>query len=89
MKEQVLQNLSAVLRALNAVTVSGKENLANLGGSITMLEQMYSALSNADFKESEGRTERPTRTNRVERGERPERTDDRRGRSVSEGVSED
>ena len=92
MKEQVLQNLSAVLRALNTVTVSGKENLANLGGSINMLEQIFSALSNADFKEHEERdmpAPRPDRAERGERSERHERPERRRERTADEGVIED
>lgn len=44
MKDRVLQNISSVIVALNSISVSGKSNLANLSGSITVLEELYAAL---------------------------------------------
>ncbi len=49
MKEELLQQLSAVLGALNAVSVSGKQNLTNLSGSIAVLEQISAALQDAEI----------------------------------------
>ena len=49
MKEQIMQNLSAVIGALNNITVSGKNNLSNLAGSISVLEEVLSALAQAEF----------------------------------------
>ena len=37
MKDEIMNRLAAVLNALNAVSVNGKQNLANLSGSIAML----------------------------------------------------
>lgn len=39
-KTQILQRVSAIITALNAVNVSGKQNLANLYGSIAALEEL-------------------------------------------------
>lgn len=33
MKDEIMNRLAAVLNALNAVSVNGKQNLANLSGS--------------------------------------------------------
>lgn len=49
MKEQIMQNLAAVLNALNNVSTSGKENLGNLSGSIVMLENIFAVLSDCDI----------------------------------------
>lgn len=49
MKEQVMQRLALVLNALNNVSVSGKANLANLSGSITMLEEVANILNDAEI----------------------------------------
>ena len=51
MKEKIMQELQAVVNALNTISVSGKENLGKLGGSISVLENIFGALSNADVKE--------------------------------------
>lgn len=40
MKDQVMQQLGFVLNALNNVYVKGKANLANLSGSIAILEEV-------------------------------------------------
>lgn len=45
MKEQVLQNIGAVINALNQVSTKGEENLSNLGGSISMLRKVYDQIN--------------------------------------------
>ena len=52
MKDQVLQQLGFVLNALNNVYVKGKTNLANLSGSIAILEEVTDVLNNAEFIEA-------------------------------------
>lgn len=42
MKENIIQNINAVINALNNVTVCGKQNLYNLSGSIKILEDIVS-----------------------------------------------
>jgi len=37
MKEEIMQRLTLVLGALNSISVSGKQNLGNLGGSIAAI----------------------------------------------------
>ena len=49
MKEKTIQQLVLVLNALNSIAVSGKSNLANLSGSISILEEVVSALDNIKF----------------------------------------
>lgn len=51
MKEDIMQRITVVLNALNSVSVNGKANLANLSGSIAMLEEIASLLSHADVTE--------------------------------------
>lgn len=51
MKDQIMQNLNAVLAALNTITVSGKINLANLSGSITVIEMVLNDLQRAELIE--------------------------------------
>lgn len=51
MKEKMMQELQAVLNALNGVSVSGKENLGRLGGSISVLETILTELSGAEVAE--------------------------------------
>ena len=51
MKEKIMQELQAVVNALNTISVSGKENLGKLGGSISVLENIFGELSNAEAKE--------------------------------------
>ena len=52
MKNDILGRLSAVLSALNSVSVCGKANLANLSGSITMLEEVAQILNDAEIAEA-------------------------------------
>lgn len=49
MKEEIMQRLSLVLNALNSISVSGKANLANLSGSISIIEETCSILNDADI----------------------------------------
>lgn len=49
MKEQIMNSIVAVLNALNDISVSGKSNLSNLGGSIAVLEDIYKAVSHANI----------------------------------------
>ena len=51
MKEKMMQELQAVLNALNGVSVSGKETLGRLGGSISVLETILTELSSAEVAE--------------------------------------
>ena len=53
MKDELLQRIYAVLNALNNISVSGKANLANLSGSIAMLEEIGTMLSEAEIKSKE------------------------------------
>lgn len=52
MKTEIMQRLNLVLNALNSVSVSGKANLANLSGSIAMIEEVGQMLSNAEIIEN-------------------------------------
>ena len=49
MKDEIMQRLAVTLNALNSISVSGKANLANLSGSIAMLEEVVSIINNADI----------------------------------------
>ncbi len=51
MKDELIQSLSVVLNALDNIEVKGKANLANLSGSIAMIENVISALGSAEFAE--------------------------------------
>lgn len=53
MKEDIMQRITVVLNALNSVSVNGKANLANLSGSIAMLEEIANLLSHADIAEKD------------------------------------
>jgi len=50
MKEEIVANLVTVVNALNSVSVSGKTNLANLSGSIAMLENVIDKLTSASIE---------------------------------------
>jgi len=50
MKEEIMQRLTVTLNALNSITVSGKPNLANLSGSIAMLEEVCAIISEAEVE---------------------------------------
>lgn len=45
MNEEIRTQLAQVLQALNSISVSGKANLANLAGSISVLEDILRQLS--------------------------------------------
>lgn len=51
MKEQVMQRLVLALNALNSISVSGKTNLANLSGSIAILEEIVNILNGVEIIE--------------------------------------
>ena len=57
MKEKTIQQLVLVLNALNSITVSGKSNLANLSGSISILEEVVSSLDGIKFVQNAGESE--------------------------------
>lgn len=48
MKDEIMQRIAVVLNALNTVLVSGKQNLANLSGSIAVIEEIAGMLEGAD-----------------------------------------
>lgn len=50
MKDEIMNRLAAVLNALNAVSVNGKQNLANLSGSIAVIEEVAAMLSDASIE---------------------------------------
>ena len=50
MKNDILNRLSAVISALNNITVSGKQNLANLSGSISILEETCSIINSCNIE---------------------------------------
>ena len=51
MKEEILNRLVAVLNALDNISVHGKMNLANLSGSIAILEEIMKSLSDCEITE--------------------------------------
>ena len=53
MKNEVMQRLAVVLNALNNIDVKGKTNLANLSGSIAMIEEVSAMLNSVDFAEEQ------------------------------------
>ena len=48
MKDEIMQRLIAAVNALNTIPVSGKQNLANLSGSINVIEEVLGMLEGAD-----------------------------------------
>lgn len=62
MKETILQNLIAVLNALNNISVSGKQNLGNLSGSIAVIEEITGMLEGADVISKEQEAEKADET---------------------------
>lgn len=49
MKDEIMQRLIAAVNALNTIPVSGKQNLANLSGSINVIEKVLGMLDGADI----------------------------------------
>lgn len=49
MKNEIMQRLALVLSALNGISVSGKQNLGNLGGSIAAIEEIAGMLEGTDI----------------------------------------
>lgn len=58
MKTDIMQRLNLILGALNSISVSGKSNLANLSGSIAMLEEVAQMLNGAEIVEIEKSTKK-------------------------------
>ena len=58
MKTEIMQRLNLILGALNSISVSGKTNLANLSGSIAMLEEVAQKLNGVEVVESDEPTEK-------------------------------
>ena len=55
MKEDILQRLDLTLGARNSISVKGKENLANLSGSIAMIEEVMKILHGANITQPESK----------------------------------
>lgn len=55
MNEEIVQQLTIVLNALNTIPVSGKQNLANLSGSIAVIEEIIGTLENAEAAAAKGK----------------------------------
>jgi len=53
MKNDILGRLSAVLSALNSISVCGKANLANLSGSIAVLEEVKEIVAVSEIQKAE------------------------------------
>lgn len=51
MKNEVIGKISVVINALNGITVCGKNNLANLSGSIAVLEELATLLNKLEITE--------------------------------------
>ncbi len=49
MKDEIMQRLIAAVNALNTIPVSGKQNLANLSGSINVIEEVLGMLDGDDI----------------------------------------
>lgn len=49
MKDEIMQRLNVVLNALNSISVRGKSDLANLSGSIAVVEEVASMLDSAEI----------------------------------------
>ena len=47
-KIQIISELKATITALNGINVCGKQNLANLYGSISMLEEVTKIIEKSD-----------------------------------------
>lgn len=53
MKDEIMQRLSAVINALNTVSVSGKHNYNTMAGSISILEGLLEQLASVEFEKQE------------------------------------
>lgn len=49
MKNEIIQKLSAVINALNNVSVKGEQNLANLSGSISIIKEVAGQINACEF----------------------------------------
>ena len=50
MKEEIMQRISAVINALNTVSVSGKHNYNTMAGCISILEGMVEQLAEVEIQ---------------------------------------
>lgn len=53
MKNEIMQKIIVVLNALNSIPVNGKQNLANLSGSIAVIEEIADLLENSEITKIE------------------------------------
>ena len=60
MKNDILNKLGAVISALNSVSVSGKANMENLCGSISVLEDVAKTILGAEFADTTAETDANT-----------------------------
>lgn len=51
MKNEIMQKLYSVINALNTIEVKGKTNLANLYGSIEIIEGICKMIANTSDKD--------------------------------------
>lgn len=58
MKNEIIRRLNLVLGALDNVSVSGKTNLANLSGSISIIEEVIKMIDAAELSLPEEDSER-------------------------------
>ena len=50
MKNKIIEKLIAVINVLNNISVSGKANLANLSGSIAVMEEVVGMLTESEIR---------------------------------------
>lgn len=53
MKEQILEKIFAVQRALGNITVSGETNCLNLGGAMQVLREISQELYNSEIQKTD------------------------------------
>lgn len=52
MKNEIMNKLAVVINVLNNISVNGKANLANLSGSIAMVEEIASMLNESEIRKT-------------------------------------
>lgn len=57
MKNDILNRIGAIINALNTVSVNGKQNLENLYGSISTLEDVARMLMGCEITQPENSTD--------------------------------
>lgn len=53
MEQEIIQKIALVISRLNAVTVSGKNNMTNLLGSIGVLEEVCQSIAGGAFTQNQ------------------------------------